>query len=99
MFDVSSITKRYFDIKIKDLMLEVEAPNLTTMKKILVLTGALNESSMEDLGEAVEIILNKNKSNYTVPSEIINDELEYDQLKAIVVNFLQWVILNKKSPN
>lgn len=99
MFDVNSITKRCFDIKIKDLVLEIEAPSLSTMKKILALTMEINESSMEDLEEAVEMILNKNTANHIVSKEMINDELDFDQLKAIILKFLQWVLTNKQSPN
>lgn len=99
MFDVSSVTKRYFDIKIKDLVLQLEAPSLSTMKKILYLTREINESAMEDLEEAVGIILNKNTAKYEISKEMINDKLDFDQLKAIVLKFLQWVLTNKQSPN
>ncbi|AGK95409.1 hypothetical protein [Clostridium pasteurianum] len=99
MFDVSSVTKRYFDIKMKDLVLQLEAPSLSTMKKILYLTREINESAMEDLEEAVGIILNKNTAKYEISKEMINDELDFDQLKAIVLRFLQWVLTNKQSPN
>lgn len=96
MFDVSVISKRYFDIKIGDLTLEVEPPKVKTLKKIIHLSKS--KDSMNDLVEAVKIILNKNKSGYVV-SDKVTDELDYDQLDAIMTAFFEWVGKNKNSPN
>lgn len=96
MFDVSTINKRYFDIKIAKLELEVEPPKVKTLKKILKLSES--KDSLSDLAEAVKMVLNKNKSGYVV-SDKITDELDYDQLDGILTAFFEWLGKSKNSPN
>lgn len=95
MFDISVISKRYFDIKIGDLTLEVEPPKIKTLKKII----SLSESqSMDDLVEASKMVLNKNKSSYVVSNKII-DELDMDQLNELLSAFFEWLNKGKTSKN
>jgi len=96
MFDISTINKRYFDIKIGDLTLEVEPPKIKTLKKIINLSES--RDSMSDLVEAVKMVLNKNKSGYVV-SDKVTDELDYDQLDAILTAFFEWLGREKSSKN
>lgn len=98
MFDISTVNKRYFNIKINDIVLDVEPPKLKALKKITALAKSKDEDAMEDLAEAVEMILNKNKSRYKVSEEII-DELDYDQMDEILTAYFDWLGKNKKAPN
>jgi len=98
IFDISVINKRYFDIKIGDLTLEVEPPKIKTLKKIMSLSKSRSEETMNDLAEAVHVILNKNKSGYVVASEIV-DELDLDQLNEILTAYFEWLSKEKSSKN
>jgi len=98
MFDISVINKRYFDIKIGDLTLEVEPPKIKTLKKIMSLSKSRSAEAMDDLAEAVHVILNKNKSGYVVSSEIV-DELDLDQLNEILTAYFEWLSKEKSSKN
>ena len=98
MYDISVINKRYFDIKIGTIELEVEPPKIKTLKKIMSLSKSRSEETMNDLAEAVGMILNKNKSGYVVASEII-DELDLDQLNEILTAYFEWVSKEKSSKN
>lgn len=98
MFDVNNIKRRYFKIKIGQLILDVEPPKVEVLKKVTELSKANNETIMSDLAEAIKLILNKNKTRYKVSDEVIND-LDLDQMKAILVAFFNWVRDERNSKN
>lgn len=98
MFDISTVSKRYFEIKIDGLELKVEPPKLKALKKITALSKVKNEEAMDELAEAVHMILSKNKSEYKVPQELI-DELDIDQMNEILTEFFKWLAKSKNDPN
>ena len=98
MLDLNLISKRYFDIKIGDLILEVEPPTIKVLKKITAISKVKNEDSMDELAEVISLILNKNKEGYEVPKETI-DKLDQDQLNAILIEFFEWLGKTKNSKN
>jgi len=99
MFDLSAVNKRYFDIKLNDLVLEVEAPKVKTLKKIVNLaTNSKKEEGLDSMTDAVLTLLKKNKGNKKVPMEII-DELDFDQMNEIITAFFEWLTGEKNSKN
>ena len=98
MFDLSLVNRRYFTIKLNDLVLEVEPPKLKALKKITALSKARNEDAIDDLAEAVGMILSKNKKKYVVPEEII-DELDLDQMSDILTAYFEWLGKEKTAKN
>ncbi len=105
MFDINTISKRYFDINIsvKDdegqthsIRLEVEPPKVKTLRKIITLSK--NKDDEEAMSQAISLILNKNKACRKVPQAII-DELDIDQYKAIFDEYSNWLNDVKNSPN
>ncbi|SKA99769.1 hypothetical protein SAMN05443428_1388 [Caloramator quimbayensis] len=98
MFDISTVNKRYFVIKINDLMLEVEPPKLKALKKIFELSQAKNEEAINNLSEALKMILNKNKANIKVTDDII-EELDLDEMKEIITVYFEWLNKEKNSKN
>lgn len=98
MFDINIVSKRYFSIKINDLTLEVEPPKLKALKKITALSKSRNEDTIDDLSEAVGMILSKNKLGIKVSDEII-DELDLDQMNEILTAYFEWLSKEKTSKN
>lgn len=107
MFDISTINKRYFSIKIKvdsddmqiDVILDVEPPKLKALRKITSLAKVRNEESMDNLAEAIKMILDKNKTGYKVPEDVI-DELDFDQMEDILKSYFGWLSTTRNSsPN
>ncbi|WP_143316866.1 hypothetical protein [Clostridium sp. HBUAS56017] len=98
MLDINTINKRYFNIKIGDLTLDVEPPKIKALKKITALSKANDESAMDELTEAVKLILSKNKKKCKVPEKVI-DELDLDQIQQILIEFFKWLSESKNSPN
>lgn len=95
MFDFNLINKRYFDVKLNDITLEVEPPTLKTLKKISRLSKS--EDTMEDFIKIMIKILNKNRRNIDV-SHII-ENLDQDQIQAFITEFLDWLNEVKNSKN
>ncbi len=98
MLDISTINRRYFNIKINDVELEVEPPKIKVLRKIVDLSKNHNNNAIDELSEAVKMILSKNKTGYKVPDEVI-DELDMDQYLTILTEYFKWLNEVKNSPN
>ncbi|EDS77328.1 hypothetical protein CBC_A0775 [Clostridium botulinum C str. Eklund] len=98
MFDINTTNKRYFKIRINEIILEVEPPKIKALKKIINLSKSKNEEAIDDLAEAVKMILSKNKSKYDIKQELI-EELDLDQLTQILTAYFEWLNGEKNSPN
>lgn len=98
MFDINTISKRYFRIKINNIEIDVEPPKLKTLRKITSLAKAKNEDAIDDLIEAVKIMLSKNKLGYQVQDDLV-DELDFDQLLEILTAYFKWIGEVRNSPN
>lgn len=99
MFDVSKVQKRYFDIRlavedesgeVHNVDLKVEPPKLKKLRQLMSLENAKTSEAIDDLRDAVRDILSKNKDGYKVPDEYV-DELNLDQLMAIIEAYMNWV--------
>ena len=98
MFDISTICKRYFEVRINDQLFEVEPPKVKTLKKIVSLSKLDENQALDELSEAVRRILSKNKEKKPVSIELV-DELDLDQLHEVIVKYFEWLDNSKNSPN
>lgn len=108
MFDISTVNKRYFEVKlsetndvgdiVSDITVEVEPPKLKVLKKITSISKSKEENAIEDLTESIKMILNKNKSKSIVPDKYI-EELDSDQMNELLTAYFSWLNKNKNSPN
>lgn len=107
MFDVTTLSKRYFGLRLtveaddgkRDIDLEIEPPKLKTMKRLMELSkSGEDENQIDMLTDAMQKLLSKNKSGYKVPRELI-EELNFDELQAILEAFLSWIaeVQNQKN--
>ncbi len=98
MFDISTVNKRYFGIKLNNIELEVEPPKIKALKKITSLSKSNDEDAMDNLASAVTMILNKNKTGFKVANELI-EELDLDQLTSILTAYFEWLGKERESKN
>ena len=107
MFDVTTLSKRYFGLRLtveaddgkRDIDLEIEPPKLKTMKRLMALSkSGEDENQIDMLTDAMQKLLSKNKSGYKVPRELI-EELNFDELQAILEAILSWIaeVQNQKN--
>lgn len=105
MFDIKSVNKRYFELKLsmdtdkgdKTIKLKVEPPKLKVIKLITSITKS-KDNTLEDLAQAIKMILDKNKDGVKVPIEYI-EELDMDQMNSLLTSYFKWLQENKNSKN
>lgn len=108
MFDLYSVKKRFFDIKFNyidedgeshDVKLQVRPAKLKTLNKLIKLQKDNGGESAENITNAVKSLLSNNKTGYIVPDEIV-EELDLDQVKAILTAYINWMSEEKNNdPN
>ena len=98
MLDINTISRRYFNIKINGMELEVEPPKIKVLRKIVDLSKNRGENAIDELSEAVKMILSKNKTGYKVPDDVI-DDLDMDQYLTILTEYFKWLTEVRNSPN
>jgi hypothetical protein len=95
MYDMTQFVPRYFKTKLKNgKIIEVEPPKLKVLKKILKLSGVKNEMTEKDFENitlATSMALSKNKQNYNVSTEWLEDNHNIDELQDLLINYFDWV--------
>lgn len=95
MYDMTQFVPRYFKTKLKNgKIIEVEPPKLKVLKKILKLSGVKNEMTEKDFENitlATSMALSKNKQNYNVSTDWLEDNHNIDELQDLLINYFDWV--------
>lgn len=105
MFDMTKIKKRYFDIRLKSgKTLNIEVPKLKILKKISSLGESskneeLNENDVKNLIEATTLAINKNKQNYKISAEQVEDMFDIEDVMLFLSNYFEWVNQIQNSKN
>lgn len=103
MYDMTQLVPRYFKLKLMNgKILEVEPPKLKTLKKIMKLSSLKDEMSEEDFNDiilATSMALSKNKQNYKVTVEWLEDNYNIDELYDMLLNYFDWVDEIENSKN
>lgn len=95
MLDLNLIT-RYFDVKIGDYELQLEPCSLKTLKKLSEMN---KDTTFAELTDLVKIIINKNKTNYKIPDEVI-ESISMPQMMILIQSYINWLTDEKtNNPN
>lgn len=105
MFSANSIKKRYFRVQLekdgKELILDLKPPSMRIMRQ---LTDAYKKGTKEDVTavddiiEAVQAILNKNKTGYKVGRDWV-EEMSIDQIRNILQAYIAWTNDTRETKN
>ncbi|PWL42982.1 MAG: hypothetical protein DBY45_08030 [Clostridiales bacterium] len=102
MFDLSHIKTRYWTIRFPDgLTLDVESPKLKVLRELSEIAGinAVNEKTIGILTCALAKALSKNKQGTVVTDEYIGENLNIDEMIALLTSYFNWVAETKNDPN
>lgn len=105
MYDMTRLQTRYFDTKLKNgKILNIEPPKLKVLKKIAALsniknTEELSENDIDNLIEAISLALSKNKQNYKVSVDFVEENYDIDEIMDFMNNYFGWVEEIQKSKN
>ncbi len=96
MYDMTKLIPRYFNLRLKNnKVIDVEPPKLKVLKKIMKLAKNNTEDvSMEDYSNiilATSMALSKNKQNYNVSIEWLEDNHNLDELMDLLQHYFEWV--------
>ena len=105
MYDMTKLKTRYFDAKLKNgKILNIEPPKLKVLKKIAALSEIkdsenISESDINNLTEAISLALSKNRQNFKISTEYIEDNYGIDEIMDLLSNYFEWVngIQNSKN--
>lgn len=99
MLDMSQISERYWEIKLRGgTILSVENPKVKTLKKIDGLQKD-KDDPLASLCNAVSISLSKNKQGKKITPEYVEENFDIDEIKTILDSFFTWVREVQNSPN
>lgn len=105
MYDMAKLKTRYFDIKLRTgKILNIEPPKLKVLKKIAALsevknTEELGEKDIENLTEAVALALSKNRQNFKITRDQVENEYDIDEIMDLLNNYFDWVNSIQNSKN
>ena len=105
MYDMTKLKTRYFDIKLRNgKVLNVEPPKMKVLKKIATLSEVkngeeLNETDINNLTEAVSLALSKNRQNYKISPDKVDDDYNIDEIVDLLENYFNWVNTIQNSKN
>lgn len=107
MFDFSKIPKRYYVFILKNgRKLHIEPPKMKVLRKVWKLAkinpddiSSVDGSEMDDLIQAVVLILNKNTQNFKVTEDWVDDNMNLNEIQLFLFDFFNWVqgITNEKN--
>lgn len=105
MYDMTKLHKRYFDVKFTNgKILNIEPPKLKALKKIAALsevkdTENLGEKDIDNLIEAVSLALSKNKQNFKISVEQVENNYDIDEIIDLLDAYFNWVNSIQDSKN
>lgn len=105
MLDLSIYKSRYYPVKLdENTIINIEPPKRKQLKKVLSLTKSIDEKTLNDgdvdnLYEAAEIALSKNKEGKKFAAEEVEDYLDLAALVAFFDGYYSWVAENVDQKN
>ncbi len=105
MLDLSIYKSRYYEVKLDEsTIVNIEPPKRKQLKKILALTQSVNdqnfsENDIDNLYEAAEIALSKNKEGKVFTADNVEDYLDLAALVAFFDGYYTWVMENVNQKN
>lgn len=97
MYDMTKIKERYWLIKLRTgRVLNIEVPKLKVLKRITKLskvadTNNMTEEDMENLISALSIALSRNKEQFKVSEQWIEENININDVQDILNKYFEWV--------
>lgn len=101
MYDMTKVKKRYFDMKLSNgKFIQIEPPKIKDLKKITEISHKSGEEmtakDLDDIYTIIKLIMNKNKQNYKVPTELI-ESMDLDSIYEFINAYIEWLNSVKKN--
>lgn len=96
MLDLTAVRTRYYLVKFRGQVLELEPPKLKTLNEIVRASNGADYAAITPL---VARVLSKNRRGHIISPEMVEDTLTIDQVVALMRGFVHWLNEEKRDPN
>ena len=97
MYDMTKIKERYWQIRLRTgKVLNIEVPKLKVLKRITKLskvadTNNMTEEDMENLIKALSIALSRNREQFKISEQWIEENININDVQDILNKYFEWV--------
>ncbi|MEI3355783.1 MAG: hypothetical protein V8R81_01630 [Clostridia bacterium] len=97
MYDMTKIKERYWQIRLRTgKVLNIEVPKLKVLKRITKLskvadTNNMTEEDMENLITALSIALSRNREQFKISEQWIEENININDVQDILNKYFEWV--------
>lgn len=99
MYDLTTISKRYFEIKIEGISLKLLPPKLKVLRRFEKIKIDDANNSMCEIIDILRSVLNNNDENKNITSEFIEDNFSIDNMVGFLTSYFNWVAEVNNRPN
>jgi hypothetical protein len=100
MFDINSVNVDHFKINLdNNEVIDINPPKIKVLKKIMALTKVTDETAINEVSIALQMILNSNKQGKVFDDNYIDEKFTLQNMKEFLKEYFKWVSSIKNSPN
>ncbi|MEF9990372.1 MAG: hypothetical protein RR292_07690 [Christensenellaceae bacterium] len=101
MLDLTTLQKRYFEVKLTfrktEMVLYLLPPKLKTLKRLMNVVGGGREA--DEMIAITSEILSHNKTGFAITEDMIGDSLTIEELTLLLKMYFMWVKEAEQDPN
>ena len=99
MYDLTTITKRYFEVKVEGISLKLLPPKLKVLRRFQKVKVDNSNDSMSEIIDILRSVLNNNKENKNITNDFIEDNFTTDDMIGFLLSYFNWVAEVDNNPN
>lgn len=99
MYDLTTISKRYFEIKIEGISLKLLPPKLKVLRRFQKINVNDINNSIDEIIDLIRSILINNNENKNITNDFIEDNFTTDDMVGFLLSYFNWVAEVDNNPN
>jgi hypothetical protein len=100
MFDINSLNVDHFKINLENNeIIDINPPKIKVLKKIMTLTKVTDETAIDEISNAILLILNSNKQGKKFNQDYIDENFTIQNMQEFLKQYIKWVSSIQNNPN
>jgi len=100
MFDINSLNVDHFKINLENNeIIDINPPKIKVLKKIMTLTKVTDETAIDEISNAILLILNSNKQGKKFNQDYIDENFTIQNMQEFLKQYFKWVSSIQNNPN
>ena len=99
MYDLTTISKRYFEVKIEGISLKLLPPKLKVLRRFQKINVNDINNSIDEIIDLIRSILINNNENKNITNDFIEDNFTTDDMVGFLLSYFNWVAEVDNNPN